>query len=30
MYEWRGKLGANVAAHAAFNLVAVLTVLKAF
>jgi uncharacterized protein len=28
MYEWRGTLGANVAAHAAFNLVTVLTVLK--
>jgi membrane protease YdiL (CAAX protease family) len=30
MYEWRGTLGANVAAHAAFNLVTVLTVLKVF
>jgi membrane protease YdiL (CAAX protease family) len=30
MYEWRGTLGANVAAHAAFNLLAVLTVLKVF
>jgi membrane protease YdiL (CAAX protease family) len=28
MYEWRGTLGANIAAHAAFNLVTVLTVLK--
>ena len=28
LYEWRGSLGANVAAHAAFNLVTVLTVLK--
>lgn len=28
MYEWRGTLGANVAAHAAFNLVTVLSVLK--
>lgn len=30
LYEWRGTLGANVAAHAAFNLVTVLTVLKVF
>jgi membrane protease YdiL (CAAX protease family) len=28
IYEWRGSLGANVAAHAAFNLVTVLSVLK--
>jgi membrane protease YdiL (CAAX protease family) len=28
IYEWRGSLGANIAAHAAFNLVTVLTVLK--
>lgn len=28
MVEWRGTLAANVAAHAAFNLVTVLTVLK--
>jgi len=27
LYEWRGSLGANVAAHAAFNLVTVVTVL---
>lgn len=30
IYEWRGSLGANIAAHAAFNLVTVLTVLKVF
>jgi CAAX protease family protein len=30
IYEWRGSLGANVAAHAAFNLVTVVTVLKVF
>ena len=30
IYEWRGTFGANVAAHAAFNLVTVLTVLKVF
>ena len=28
IYEWRGSLGANVAAHAAFNLVTVLSVLE--
>ena len=28
LYEWRGTLGVNIAAHAAFNLVTVLTVLK--
>ncbi len=28
LYEWRGTFGANVAAHAAFNLVTVLTILK--
>lgn len=30
LYEWRGSLGANVAAHAAFNLVTVLSVLGVF
>jgi membrane protease YdiL (CAAX protease family) len=30
LYDWRGKLGANVAAHAVFNLITVLSVLKVF
>jgi len=30
LYDRRGKLGANVAAHAVFNLITVLTVLKVF
>jgi uncharacterized protein len=30
IYEWRGSLAANIAAHAAFNIVTVLTVLKVF
>jgi membrane protease YdiL (CAAX protease family) len=30
LYDRRGKLGANVAAHAVFNLITVLSVLKVF
>ena len=30
IYEWRGSLGANIVAHATFNLITVLTVLKVF